>query len=145
MASFYMRLWLMWFQCLYVDFELDQHQTQHTNLLFLLITSILTTICSKKYSLHKKWNFPGRISSVRISPADLVTFTKEILHEKLHFFVQRLWTVWLIWTGIAGYSLPPSHQRFCTHFPRSVQKRFNSRLIWILILKFSVCKVHLNW
>ena len=107
LASSYMRLWLMWFQCLYVDFELDQHQTQHTNLLFLLITSILTTICSKIYSLHKKWSFPVRISSVRISPADLVTFTKEILHGKLHFFVQRLWTLWLIWTGIAGYSPPP--------------------------------------
>ena len=108
LASSYMRLWLMWFQCLYVDFELDQHQTQHTNLLFLLITSILTTICSKIYSLHKKWSFPVRISSVRISPADLVTFTKEILHGKLHFFVQRLWTLWLIWTGIAGYSPPQS-------------------------------------
>ena len=32
------------------------------------------------HSLHKKWSFPLRISSV-----DLVTFTEEILKGKLHF------------------------------------------------------------
>ena len=33
-------------------------------------------------SLHKKWSFPLRISSVT---AELVTFTEEILNGKLHF------------------------------------------------------------
>ena len=41
-------------------------------------------------SLHKKWNFPLRISSVNTTPnpqfpADLVTFTEEVLDGKLHF------------------------------------------------------------
>ena len=42
-----------------------------------------------RFSLHKKWSFPLRISSVNVTksevPADLVTFTEEILHGKLHF------------------------------------------------------------
>ena len=40
-------------------------------------------------ALHKKWNFPVRISSVMWSnqqeTACLVTFTEEILKGKLHF------------------------------------------------------------
>ena len=39
--------------------------------------------------LHKNWSFPLRISSVNVTksavPADLVTFTEEILNGKLHF------------------------------------------------------------
>ena len=45
------------------------------------------------YSLHKKWSFLLRISSVNCDmwlnqqeTADLVTFAEEILNEKLHFF-----------------------------------------------------------
>ena len=42
-----------------------------------------------KISLHKKWSFPLRISPVNVTksdfPADLVTFTGEILNEKLDF------------------------------------------------------------
>ena len=42
-----------------------------------------------KLPLHKKWNFPLRISSVNAAKsagtADLVTFTKEILNGKLYF------------------------------------------------------------
>ena len=39
-----------------------------------------------KLSLHIKWSFPLRISSVNvIKSADLVTFTEEILNGKLHF------------------------------------------------------------
>ena len=40
-------------------------------------------------SLHKKWSFPLRISSVNVTklefPADLVIFTEEIVNGKLHF------------------------------------------------------------
>ena len=39
-----------------------------------------TLFPSKKYNmqntLHKKWSFPFRISSVNVTNADLVTFTK---------------------------------------------------------------------
>ena len=42
-------------------------------------------------TLHKKWSFPLRISSVIVIkfPADLVTFTEETLNGKLYF----LWSV----------------------------------------------------
>ena len=42
-------------------------------------------------TLHKKWSFPLRISSVIVIkfPADMVTFTEETLNGKLHF----LWSV----------------------------------------------------
>ena len=40
-------------------------------------------------TLHKKWSFPLRIFSVNVTkpqfPADFLTFTEEILNEKLHF------------------------------------------------------------
>ena len=40
-------------------------------------------------TMHKKWRFPLRTSSVNMSKyevsADLVTFTEEILNDKLHF------------------------------------------------------------
>ena len=42
-------------------------------------------------SLHKKWSFPLRISSVNATKSagnwDLVTFTEEIHNGKLHFCV----------------------------------------------------------
>ena len=41
----------------------------------------------KDESLHKKWSFPLRISSV---PADLATFTEEIINVKLHFLCSEL-------------------------------------------------------
>ena len=37
-------------------------------------------------TLHKKWTFPLRFSSVNVT--NLVAFTEGILNEKLHFFVQ---------------------------------------------------------
>ena len=55
----------------------------------------LTGIGVYYFSLHKKWSFPLRISSVNVTnpqeTADLVTFTEEILHGKLHF----LCSVWV--------------------------------------------------
>ena len=43
----------------------------------------------KQVTLHKKSSFPLRISSINVTksqfPADLVTFTEEILNGKLHF------------------------------------------------------------
>ena len=50
---------------------------------------------SKTNSLHKKWSFPLRVSSVRPDPqetADLVTCTEENLNGKLHF----LWSEMLL-------------------------------------------------
>ena len=48
----------------------------------------------------KKWSFPLRISSVIWPnpqfPADLVTFTKEILNEKLRFFAVLYLILYLI-------------------------------------------------
>ena len=42
------------------------------------------------FTLHKQWSFPLRISLVNVTtlqfPVDLVTFTEEILNEKLHFY-----------------------------------------------------------
>ena len=41
---------------------------------------------SSYHSLHKKWSFPLRISSVNVTKsAVLCTFTEEILNGKLHF------------------------------------------------------------
>ena len=61
---------------------------------FVTITG--ETHCSQNFkylfahiTLHKKWSFPLRISTVNVSKfaetADLVTFTKEILNVKLRF------------------------------------------------------------
>ena len=54
---------------------------------------LLLTPCDLS-SLHKKWNFPLRISSVNATKlaetADLVTFTEEIGNGKLQFFVRCL-------------------------------------------------------
>ena len=45
--------------------------------------------------MHKKRSFPLRISAVNVVkrdqfPADLVTFTEEILNEILHFLVMTV-------------------------------------------------------
>ena len=44
------------------------------------------------FTLHKKWSIPLGISVVNVTKpqfhADLVTFTEEIINEKLIFFVQ---------------------------------------------------------
>ena len=50
----------------------------------------LRLLFRSKILLNTKWNFPLRISSVKVIknpqfPADLVTFTEEILNGKLHF------------------------------------------------------------
>ena len=47
---------------------------------------IINAYCSSMAgTLHKKWSFTLRISSVNVTPADLVTLTEEILNGKLHF------------------------------------------------------------
>ena len=47
------------------------------------------------YTLHKKWGFPLRISSVNVIKslftADLVTSIKEILNGKLHFLCSDIY------------------------------------------------------
>ena len=62
----------------------------------------------KTLTLHKKWSFPLRISSVNVTKsaqktADLVTFTGEILNGKLHFLCSVTWTrfklcIGTVWT-----------------------------------------------
>ena len=44
-----------------------------------------TTVQKKKFSIK---DFFGKCDQIRRNSADLVTFTKEILNGKLHFFVQ---------------------------------------------------------
>ena len=63
----------------------------------LLLCSFWLLLGLVKVSLHKKWSFPLRISSVNVTkssvscgfgpqfPKDLVTYTEEILNGKLHF------------------------------------------------------------
>ena len=57
-------------------------------------------------SLHKKWNFPLKISSVNVQEtADLITFTEELLNGKLHFLCSELLLIWcirsrLIWVSV---------------------------------------------
>ena len=48
---------------------------------------------NKESVLHKKWSFSLRISPVNVTKcsADLVTFTEEILSEKLHFLCSIFW------------------------------------------------------
>ena len=49
--------------------------------------NIIQNQFNSKLTLHKKWSFPWRISSVNVikSAGNLVTFTDEILNGKLHF------------------------------------------------------------
>ena len=52
-------------------------------------SDVVSSIFRLNHSLHKKWGFPFRISSVNVTKsvrtADLVTFTEEILNGKPHF------------------------------------------------------------
>ena len=64
---------------------------------------------SFRCSLHctKKWNFPLKIFSVNVTnprfPADLVTFTEEILNAKIHFFCSALpIQLRLIWISLTS-------------------------------------------
>ena len=51
--------------------------------------SLFTKKMLNLFTLHKKWSFPLRIPSIKMAkpafPADLVTYTEEILNGKLHF------------------------------------------------------------
>ena len=61
------------------------------NIFFAALQSALPQVVN--ISLHKKWSFPLRISSVNMAKSassDLVTFTEEIFNGKLRFFVQCL-------------------------------------------------------
>ena len=53
-----------------------------------MLNHFKTRRTKQRHLLHKKWSFSLRISSVNVTkPADLVTFTKEILNGKLYFCV----------------------------------------------------------
>ena len=83
------------FLCFLVDFK--QVNTGWTIFQVIGPVSLWTLIISASCidyallnALHKEWSFPLRISSVNVtkSPkltAELVTFTEEIIHEKLYF------------------------------------------------------------
>ena len=55
----------------------------------VLVSSLMLYLTRWKFTLHKKWSFPLRISSINLTKSagncDLVTFTEEILHGKFHF------------------------------------------------------------
>ena len=51
-------------------------------------------------TLHKKWSFPLRISSVN---ADLVTFTEEILNGKLYFLCSARVSLKYFVNGCSNY------------------------------------------
>ena len=66
-------------------------------------------------TLHKKWSFPLRISSVH---EDLVTFTKEILNGKLHFvcsvsllFVFLGCFIYAFWVTCETFSIDASYSK----------------------------------
>ena len=56
---------------------------------------MLAKVLNKHLTLHKKWSFQLRISSINVSKsartADLVTFTEEILIGKLQFLCSVEW------------------------------------------------------
>ena len=60
---------------------------RNLNMLFPFESHHWTDSTLSNVSLHKKRGFPLRISSVNVTkfPADLVTFTEEILNGKLYF------------------------------------------------------------
>ena len=72
---------------------------------------------------HKKRSFPLRISSVNVTksaekPADLVTFTEDIVNGKLYFFVQ--WLRHIIRSFIHSvvlFSAAKCYNQFTTGFP----------------------------
>ena len=65
----------------------------HGNRFYILLSSLykafLLYFSLVFYSLHNKWSFPLRISSVDVTKSaistDGATFTKKVLNEKLHF------------------------------------------------------------
>ena len=53
---------------------------------YKIATRVNFRVCNHgNFTLHKKWSFPLRISSVNVIKSDLVTFTEEILNGKLRF------------------------------------------------------------
>ena len=99
-------------------------------------------IKSYLWVLHKKWSFSLRISLINVTKADLVTFTKEIVYGKLHFFVQ--WELCILKrfgsnTGLLTvYSKNCWWQRFLRNFSKITWERslISFDRLW-RILKFS--------
>ena len=99
-------------------------------LMFILIptySKILITFASKKSSLHKKWRFPLRISTINMTKsatADLVTFTEEILIEKLYFLCSA-WGIESWMPEISGISL----LLYCSSALYSVSSEFDNAFL----------------
>ena len=90
--------------CMYKNsHNLRNYVTRHIHKFVDLLEETGSALLSVKVkivtiTLHKKWSFPLRIFSVNVTkpqfphiywrnpdPADFLTFTEEILNEKLHF------------------------------------------------------------
>ena len=100
-----------------------EHATQYS--LFRLLTS-----------LHKKWSFPLKISSVNVNrctqTADLVIFTEDVINRKLHFLCSASWQKelsrrWLIFKEFILQKRLPSKSKFCAMYfcKRNIQKKFS--------------------
>ena len=82
---------------------------------------------NQKYSLHKKWSFPLRISSVNFEicrKLDLVTFAEEVLNGRLHFSSNDYISYCsVVNVTIRNVCQPSSDQ--CSHFipPGNTRKR----------------------
>ena len=98
----------------------------------------LVMLCRKWLTptLHKKWSFPLRASSVNVTNSavycDLVTITEEIRNGKLHFLCSESFVA--IWSLSRSYEVTKLWiQREWRHV-RNCPKYFTSRFLYIFLL-----------
>ena len=81
--------WHKWYLSLFWVFDLTDSGPEKIHKFWTSFQTPPYQIWYCCITLHKKWSFPLRISSVNVTnpqeTTDLVTFTKEILSEKLHY------------------------------------------------------------
>ena len=112
-------------------------------------------------TLHKKWSFLSRISSVNVTnpqfPVDLVIFTGEILNGKLHFLYSnsKFLNLRRIWLLIPLFEISKMYLIFDVFNLLKLQMlSFNQKKYWIfgserflyIWLKHSdICSSKLDW
>ena len=90
-----------------------------------------------KVSLHKKWSFPLRISSV-----NFVTFTEEILNRKLHFLYSEKRKTYLkekLHSIVIGpLNINPLRNKFdsLVYHIDTLVVLYSMRLLWLFNLEF---------
>ena len=93
-------------------------------------------------TLHKKWTFSLKISSVKI-PADLVTFTEGILNRELHFLSSGICCkifereIFLRFGTVSGLKKKSIDWKYLQQFRNfwKVQCKGLDRPVWILFWK----------